>query len=148
MKNYFQVKVVYDKPFREGEEPQQNKPETYLVDALSFAEAEARAIEALTPFAVGGIEVKSVTKSAIEEIVGDGSDILWYKVKVGFISIDNDKAKRTPVTYLINGDDFEDVFNTLARVTLKDITSDYEIISIAESSIIDIIKSKETEVNK
>ena len=49
MNNYFLVKVKYDKMMDNG--VQKTVTEPYLVDALSFTEAEARITEEITPFA-------------------------------------------------------------------------------------------------
>lgn len=143
--NYFQVRVSYDKSFREGEEPTINKPEIYLVDALSFTEAEAHIIKQLAPLAVGGIEVQQVTKTSIAETYQGHIGDKWFKAKVGFLTLDNDKVKRTPVTYLIQAADFSEALQSL-QLRLTGIVSEYDIISISETPIIEVydkVKSQE-----
>jgi len=48
---WFECKVRYDKMMENGTVKKVNEP--YLVDALSFTEAEARIIEEMTPFISG-----------------------------------------------------------------------------------------------
>ncbi|MBQ0007586.1 MAG: DUF4494 domain-containing protein [bacterium] len=150
MSKWFECKVKYDKSFKEGEDPQQSKPENYLVDALSFTEAESRIIEEITPYSIGGIEVQAVKKSNITEIVEnvDPQADKWYRAKVMFISLDNDKEKRTPCQYLIQAADFGDAFKQLTDVGLKNIQAEYDIASIAETTIMDIFKYEPKEEKK
>ncbi|WP_290387099.1 DUF4494 family protein, partial [uncultured Muribaculum sp.] len=48
MSTWFECKVRYDKIQENGSAKKVNEP--YLVDALSFTEAEARIIEEVTPY--------------------------------------------------------------------------------------------------
>ena len=58
MANWFECKVRYDKMMENGVVKKVNEP--YLVDALSFTEAEARIIEEQTPFISGDFSVVAV----------------------------------------------------------------------------------------
>ena len=49
MNNYFECKISYEKTMENGKEKKVSEP--YLVDALSFTEAESRIIEEVKPFA-------------------------------------------------------------------------------------------------
>ena len=144
MSNWFECKVKYDKTFKEGEEPQLSKPETYMVDALSFTEAEARVIEEVTPYAISSLEVLAVKKTNITELVESENPMAdkWFRAKIVYINLDNDKEKRSASHYLVQGCDFEDAFNQLVNVGLKGIQSDYDIASIAETPIMDVFKYK------
>ena len=51
MANWFECKIRYDKTQENGSIKKVTEP--YLVDALSFTEAEARIIEEMTPFVSG-----------------------------------------------------------------------------------------------
>ena len=56
--------------------------EPYLVDALSFTEAEARIIEEQTPFISGEFSVSAVKRTKITEIFYDETGDRWFLVKV------------------------------------------------------------------
>ena len=58
MSNWFETKVRYDKMMENGMQKKVNEP--YMVDALSFTEAEARTIEELTPFISGDFSISAV----------------------------------------------------------------------------------------
>lgn len=69
MANWFECKVHYDKTMENGSIKKVNEP--YLVDALSFTEAEARIIEEQTPFISGEFTVSAVKRTKISEIFRD-----------------------------------------------------------------------------
>lgn len=58
MSKWFECKVRYDKTQENGTIKKVTEP--YLVDALSFTEAEARIIEELTPYISGEFEVAGI----------------------------------------------------------------------------------------
>ena len=64
--NWFETKIRYEKMMDDGK--QKMVTEQYVVDALSFTEAEARIIEELTPFVSGEFSVSAVKKTKISEI--------------------------------------------------------------------------------
>lgn len=117
--------------------------DTFLVDALSFTEAEARVIEEVTPFVSGEMDVASVKKTKISEIFRDDSADKWYLTKVAFITIDEKTAaeKRAVNLILVAGSDFKGAYdNFLAG--MKGTMADYEIVSIAETLILDVYAAK------
>lgn len=63
---WFECKVRYDQTQENGS--QKPVTEQYVVDALSFAEAEARITEQLSPYISGEFEVTDVKKAAYKEI--------------------------------------------------------------------------------
>ena len=73
---WFETKVRYDKMMENGAVKKVNEP--YLVDALTFTEAEARIIEEMTPFISGEFSISAVKKTKISEIFFDetGSAII------------------------------------------------------------------------
>ena len=55
MSTWFECKVKYDKMMENGMQKKVTEP--YMVDALSFTEAEARIIKEMTPFISGDFSV-------------------------------------------------------------------------------------------
>ncbi len=113
--------------------------EPYLVDALTFTEAEARIIEEMKPFISGEYSISSEKKTKISEIFfNEGAD-RYYLVKVNSISLDENSGveKKTTSQILVQASDFEDAlvkFNEGMKGTM----ADYEIASIAETMIMDV----------
>lgn len=86
--NIFECKIRYEKVAENG----MNKKvsEQYLVDALSFTEAEARIISEMTPFISGEFTVSDIKRSNYSELFPsekDGAD-LWFKCKLYYITLD------------------------------------------------------------
>ncbi len=90
MANWFECKVAYRKIMENGIEKKVN--DTFLVDALTFTEAESRIIEEITPFISGEFSVSAVKRTKIAEIFWDDSADRWYLTKVAFITIDENSA--------------------------------------------------------
>ena len=88
MATWFECKVKYDKMSENGMPKAVTEP--YLVDALSFTEAEARITEEITPFISGDYKVTAVKRTNTAEIfwAEDAESDKWYKVKVNFVTID------------------------------------------------------------
>ena len=138
MANYFEVKITFDKTLENGKEKKVSEP--YLVDALSFTEAEARIIEEVKPFISGEFEVKSIRKYKVAEIVVDESGDRFFKCKLNFITLDEKSGleKKTAVNMLVNATTLD-----VAKVTLvnhmKSTMCDYSIEKIEETKIMDVI---------
>ncbi len=84
MANWFECKIRYDKVMENGMVKKVNEP--YLIDALSFTEAEARIIKEMTPFISGDFSVSAVKRTKISEIFRDDTADKWYLAKVAFIT--------------------------------------------------------------
>lgn len=139
MANWFECKARFDKMQENGSVKRVSEP--YLVDALSVTEAEARVIEELTPFVSGELSVSSVKSTKITEIFWDDSADRWYLAKVAFITIDEKTAaeKKTVSQMLVAGSDFKSAYDNLVD-GMKGTMADYEIVSIAESPLMDVYK--------
>ena len=86
---WFTCKISYEKTLENGMNKKVTEP--YLVDALSFTEAEARIIEEMAPYVSGEFTVAAVAKANYSELFyaeDDINDSYWYKVKLGFITLD------------------------------------------------------------
>ena len=141
MAQWFECKVRYDKLMENGMQKKVNEP--YMVDALSFTEAEARIIEEVTPFISGDFSVSAVKRTNISEIFWDDSADKWYHVKVNFITIDEKSAveKKTTSHILVAATDFKGALDNFME-GMKGTMAHFEIASIAETTIMDVYKAK------
>lgn len=141
MANWFECKIRYDKTQENGAIKKVTEP--YLVDALSFTEAEARIIEEMTPFISGEVDVNAVKRTKISEIFWDDAADKWFLVKVGFITIDEKTAveKKSVSLILVAGNDFKHAYDNFME-GMKGTMADFEIVSIAETPIMDVYKVK------
>ena len=133
--------VRYEKMMENGMNKTVN--EQYLFDALSFTEAEARTIEELTPFISGEFTIPQLVKPRISELCLSNDGDRYYKVKSAFITLDEKTGaeKKTNSVTLVQADNFKRAYDRYVEF-MKGTLSDYEIVSIAETPIIDYFPAK------
>ena len=136
---WFECKVRYDKMQENGMVKKVNEP--YLVDALTFTEAESRIIEEMKPYISGEYSISSEQKTKISEIFYHEGGDRYYLVKAAFISYDNktDTEKKSISQILVQACDLEEALNNFNE-GMKGTVDDYTIVSIAETAIMDIFK--------
>ena len=140
MANWFECKVKFDKMMETGVPKTVNEP--YLVDALSFTEAESRIIEAMTPYISGEFTVSAVKRTNISEIFWDETGDYWYMVKTMFITIDERSGveKKKASYILVRAGSFKDALDNF-MAGMKDTLSDFEIASIVKTPLVDVFKA-------
>ncbi len=138
---WFETKVRFDKTMENGTVKKVTEP--YLVDALSFTEAEARITEEVTPYISGDFDVSAAKKTKISEIFRDDSGDKWYNVKVAFITIDEKTAaeKRAYSHIIVQASDFKSAYDNFVE-GMKGTMADYEIAAITETAIIEVYPAK------
>ena len=143
MSQWFECKVKYDKMMETGVPKTVTEP--YLVDALSFTEAESRITEEMQPYISGEFSVSAVRRVNLSDIFyHDGGD-KWYKVKTNFITIDEKTAveKRTASFQLVQAADFKQALEVFLE-GMKDTLADVEIASITETMLMDVFAANLT----
>ena len=144
---YIETKIRFDKMQENG--IVKKVTERYLVNALSFTEAEARIIEEQTPFISGDFSVSAVKKTNIAEIFSDQSNgDRWYNCKVNFITVDEKTAseKKKASHILVLAHNFDDALDNLKN-GMKGTVSDYEIAGITETDIMDVYPAKSSKAD-
>ncbi len=136
---WFTCKIKYDKV---GDEGLMTKvSETYLVDALSFTEAEKRFIEEMEPYMSGEFEVTDIKKTKVAELFESEDSLAdkWYKANVALITIDEKtaKEKRTNCPMFIQAANLSDALSNLVK-GMAGTMSDYVITNIAETPIMEV----------
>jgi len=138
MNNYFTVKVKYFK-IDEVSGKEKKVTETYLLDAVSFTEAEARINLELEQMISGDFNVSNISKSNITELFPNADGDRWFKAKVTFVDIDTDsgKSKKTRQYMLVQANNAKDAYSFLNEC-LSTMIVPYEIPSVSESPILDV----------
>lgn len=122
--------------------------EQYVVEAISFTEAETRIAEEMLPYTDGDLDVVSEKIAPYNEIfISDNStDDKWFVSKVAFITIDEKTAKEKKQTfrYLVQARTSE-----LAMDYTKEMfshgMSDYSIDSVQDTPTLDVFLCGSTE---
>ena len=115
--------------------------EPYLVDALSFTEAEERIIEERKHYMSGEFQVSDIKRARYAELfeTDDESADRWFKVKLTFITLDEKTGaeKKTSQNVLVQAADLRDAVKRLDE-GMKSSMMDYVISSVAESPLLDV----------
>lgn len=136
MQTWFNCKVKYLRVDETGKE--KNVTEPYLVDAVSFSDAEARIHKLLEPYMKGDLEIKTLSKANITEVFDFEDDGVWYKSKITYLDVDPDTEKKKKITQyaLVRASDVKQAYErTEDNLTLL---VPYDIPSVQETSIIDV----------
>ena len=161
MNRFYETVVKYDKEFETGE--QVKVQQQFLIDALSCTEGEARTLEEVQPYISGAVEVVSVkvskytefvpydimmdtdrllrSENSFNEIVKNEtpSTLTHYGVKVNnIIEQENGKIKKNPQYLMVAAISVEAANDTI-KYYFKDALADFEIASIVETKIVDVI---------
>ena len=141
MQHYIECKVRYQKMMEDGSEKMVNEP--YLVDAMSFTEAEKRITEEMSVYISGEFRVDAVKKSTASEVIFSDvdDDDKWYKAKLQFITIDEktEKEKRSNTIYLVQSKSLARALRYIDDFMGKTMI-DYDVIGINETKIMDVFK--------
>ena len=146
MVQWYECNVSYDKNLEQGF----NKVnELYLINALSFTEAEKRIIEYATPYvSMGNLEVTNIRRALYAEMFLTNHDEhdRYFKARVNIITVDerSGKEKKKGINILIQSDTLSNALNHLLEQLGKE-AQDYEIASIAETLIMDVVPYESAE---
>ena len=134
-------KIRYEKVMEDGLQKKVN--ESYVVDALSFSEAEERIIEEMSCYISGVFDVVEIDRCPFKEIFFSDAETAdkWYKAKLQFITIDErtDREKRTNVYYLVQGSSLEDARKNIDEA-MGGTMINYVICSVSETKIMDVFE--------
>ena len=136
---WFECKICYEKVTEDGLQKKVN--ESYVVDALSFSEAETRITEEMSSYISGEFEVADIKKAAYKEVFFTDDNIAdkWYKAKLQFITIDEktEKEKRSTVNYLVQAGSMNGAMKNIDEV-MGGTMIDYVVSSVAETTLMDV----------
>lgn len=155
----YECGVRYDKMMENG--AVKKVTELYLVDAVSFTEAEARIFREMEPYMSGDFDVCSIKRTNYSEIVYDKFNLAssasgsvqkltghkhaseladkWFKAKVNYIVVNEKtgKEKKTPVYFIINAGSIAAAHEPLVQ-HMKGTIADYEIATLDDTRIMDV----------
>ena len=140
---WFECKIRYEKTMEDGLLKKVN--EVYVIDALSFSEAEERITKEMSSYISGEFEIVDVKIAPYREVffADDNLADQWFKAKLSFITIDErgDKEKRTSVMYLVNAGNINHAIKNIGEV-MSGTMIDYVTTSISATKIFDVFEYK------
>lgn len=142
MNYWFECKVSYE---RQADSMGMKKvSESYLVDALSFTEAEERITKEVRPFvSVGELEVVNIRRARIAELFlnEEAEDDRYFRAKVNFITVDEKSGseKKTSATMIVKSDSLPNAVTEL-KARLDSQMASYEIAAVSDTQILDVFQ--------
>ncbi len=139
MHNWFECKIKYEKTVEEGRIAKVS--ESYLVDALTFSEAEERINKEIEPYISGEFVVATIRKARISEMFENATGDKWYRCKVYFITLDEEKGveKKVASTMMVQASNIREAWDGLQE-GMKGSMADYQVAAITETTIMDVYK--------
>lgn len=134
---WYECKVKYRKVDESGSHKMVTEP--YLVDALSYTEAETRINEEMSAYISEEFKITNIKIANFAEIHPFENSDRWFKSKVSLITFDEEsgKERKSNMYLLVQANDIKEAFDNTTRM-MKDSMSDYTIPAIAESPIMDV----------
>ena len=143
---FHEGKIQYQKTLEDGKE--KKVTEQYVVEALSFTEAESRITEEMTPYIDGDFDVVSEKIAPFNEILlsDNSTDDKWFVSKVGFITLDEKTAKEKKQTfrYLVQARTSELAIDYTKEMFSQGM-SDSSIDSVQDTPTLDVFLNECTE---
>ncbi|MGW1453471.1 DUF4494 domain-containing protein [Salegentibacter agarivorans] len=134
---WFECKVKYKKTHETGE--QKMTTDTYLLDAVSYTEAEARISEEMTGYTSEDFRIMNIKVANFSEVHPFENSDRWFKSKVSLVALDEEsgKEKKTNIYLLVQANDVKEAFENTTKA-MEETMGDYSIPSITESPILDV----------
>lgn len=147
---WYECKVKYRKTHETGE--QKVTTDTYLLDAVSYTEAEARITEEMTAYTSEDFKITNIKVANYSEVHPFENSDRWFRSKVSLVAFDEEsgKERKTNIYLLVQANDVKEAFENTTEA-MQNTMGDYTIPSITESPILDVFpyfSGEEDEVEK
>lgn len=137
MNSWYTVKVKFTKEFLDGSLKRVTEP--YLVNALSFSEAESRIYTEVGETIRGEFIVTDISRTDFADIFHYDDADVWYKCKVSYITEDADSGKEKKVDndFLVSAHDVKEAHERIEE-SMKGLMASYSISKVEKMSIVEI----------
>ncbi|MUP47440.1 DUF4494 domain-containing protein [Gramella sp. BOM4] len=134
---WYECKVKYRKTLDSGE--QKPTTETYLLDAVSYTEAEARISEEMKTLTSEEFMITNIKVANLSEVHPFENSDRWFKCKVTLIAYDDEsgKEKKSNLYMLIQANDVKEAFDNTNQA-MQNTMGEFSIPAITESPILDV----------
>ncbi len=144
MRTWFLCKVKYGKENEEG--LLKTITEQYLVDAVSFTEAEAILYDRLASQIRGDFQVTAVGKSNIVDVFEYEDADIWHKAKVTYLVVDGDIGKEKLVTQymIVTAEDVKQAYDRILD-SLSNMLVSFRVPKVEETLIVEVFPYEKPE---
>ena len=136
MQTWYECKVKYLKIDQGGFE--RNINDNYLIDAVSFTDAESRIFQIMKEITNGDFQVLNIKRSNISEVISKNDGEWWYKAKISLVTIDEEAGKEKKINnyILVMANDIKDALQQLEEglsyMLVPYVTTMLQLSTIAE----------------
>jgi hypothetical protein len=142
--NWFECKVSYEKMDVNG--VVKKVTERYLIEGISCTDAEAQIIDYLKPYISGDFAVTGIKCTRLSGLFFCDDGDRFYGVKVFLVTLDERSGaeKKTAMQMLAKASTVRDALDVVEE-GMKGTLADYEIASVGETAIMDVVRYKTLE---
>lgn len=136
---YYEVKIKYPEVNEVGEVKDVNR--SFLIDAMSFTEAETRMVELARARDFKDLTIKAITYSRINKVINEvqGDDDKFFNVTVTYVEeTDEGKKKNYHLYYLVRASVPEETIPFIEQDWAGS-TIEWKITQIKESPIVEVV---------
>lgn len=136
-KQWYECKVKFRTTTATGQQKVVTQP--YLVDAISYTEAEHRINEQMKACISEEFRVTNIKVANFSEIHPFENCDSWFKSKVSLLAYNEETGKesKTNIYLLVQANDAKEAYENTC-IAMKGSMGDYSIPSVSESNIIDV----------
>jgi len=144
MSIWYSCKIKYAKENEEGLLKQVT--EAFLLDAVSYTEAETRIYAIAEEIISREFVVTMITKTNISEVIKTVEEDNWYKCKVSYFTNDEEGGKEKKITqyYMVCGSSVAEAYESI-RQFYSSMLVPYEIEGIAKTNVVEVYPFEGTE---
>jgi len=134
---WFECKIRFTKTDQNGSE--RIVAENYMIDAVTFTDAEARITLQMRERVKGEFSVEDIKKSKLSEVFAYDSGEWWFRAAINLVTVDEEagKEKKIKAYYLLNADDMKGALQRLEE-SLGFLVIPYVVTSPSVSQIADV----------
>ena len=134
---WYECKVKFRKTDDSG--VQKVVTEAYLIDAISYTEAEKRINEEMAAYISEEFKITNIKVASFSEIHPFENCDRWFKSKIALVAYDEEsgKERKTNIYILLQANDVKEAYDNTVKV-MDGTMGDYTIPMIMESTIMDV----------
>lgn len=134
---WYECKVKYRKIDENGVQKVVTEP--YLVDAISYTEAERRINEEMAAYVSEEFKITNIKFANYAEIHPFEKADRWFKSKVALVAYDEEsgKERKTNIYLLVQANDVKEAYDNTLHA-MQNTMGDYTVPAITESPIMDV----------
>lgn len=137
MKTWYISKVKYQKQDETGKV--KNVSDQYLVDAVSFTEAEARIYEKLGSILPGEFSISNISKTNITDVFYYEDSDIWHKCKMTYsLEVEGSGKEKKITNYvLLTAPNVKTAYDRMYQ-SLNNMLVEFKVPEVVESPIVEV----------